>query len=156
MNPNFNRELLQDDEPQPQDAQTFDSTDLPAQYRTEPYLTDHGAEVQFGGTGAVPTRNQPTAAANYPATAWQEEYGGGGERYSGRGMYVEENGGYHSLPMPANRPLAAAEMPAPPPPPPPPNPCEFNAVISVIQYVHISTLIGFVYIITSVYLNDTI
>ena len=133
MNPNFNRALLADSEPQPQEAQTVDGTDLSAQHPT----ADHGApptEAQFGGAVAVPAWNQPTAADATPG--WQEEYGvEGGGRYGGRGTYVEENGGYHSLPRTGSRPGRAAEPPVAPPPPPPPNPCELN-ISSCRSYRH--------------------
>jgi len=129
MNPNFNRALLEDSQPQPQDAQTLDGTDLSAQNLTERYPADYG-EVEFGASATVPTWNQPTANTNYSATTWQEEYGEAeGGRYSGKAMYMEENGGYHSLPRTSNRPGAAVEPPVPPPPPPP-DPCELNMIIT--------------------------
>jgi len=132
MNPNFNRALLAESESQPQNAQNVDGADHSTQHPTP----DHGApptEAQFGGTGAVPAWNQPTAADATPG--WQEYGVEGGDGYGGRGMYVEENGGYHSLPRAGSRPVTAAEPPVAPPPPPPPNPCELNISVC-LSYRH--------------------
>jgi len=130
LNPHFNRELLSDTEPQPYNhaAHTVDNADLSAQYLTEPYQPHHG-QVQFGGVGPSSGWNQPPAdAVAYPAAptaaTWHEQYGGEFEEggYPGRGMYVEENGGFHSLPRTMHR----TTRPAPPPPPPPPDPCKLH------------------------------
>jgi len=124
LNPNFNRALLADTQPQNADARTVDDMNIYAPHHGEP-----SSEAQLGGIGR-PTSNQPPDTAEHPTmTGWQDEYGGT-TGYPGREMYniTAENDGYHSLPrMATNRgpPVRAAEQPPqPPPPPPPPNPRE--------------------------------